>query len=160
MSANVPISYSISWKGILIIITIWIIFMFVFGWMFPPDGIFIGMVVFGILSFILRNTITKSHIRGMRAIRKNDFETAIEHFNQSHLFFSKHCWVDKYRSITILSYSKMCYTEIALCNLAFCYSQTGSPQKAKNLYQRILEEYPDNGIAYYSLNAIKAFSSE
>lgn len=96
----------------------------------------------------------------MKAIKQKDFKTASEYFSQSADFFTKNKWLDKYRAVTLLSASKMCYREMALCNIAFCYAQTMQPEKAKALYEQILEEYPDNGIAYYSLSSINTFSNK
>ncbi|MNT83366.1 Tetratricopeptide repeat protein [compost metagenome] len=96
----------------------------------------------------------------MKALKQNDFETAIAHFKKSVDYFTRNKWVDKYRVITVLSSSKMCYREMGLCNIAFCYSQTMQAEKAKALYEEILEEYPDNGIAYYALNSINTFSNK
>lgn len=87
------------------------------------------------------------------------FETAIVHFKESVDYFTRNSWVDQYRVITILSSSKMSYREMALCNIAFCYAQTGQAEKAKALYEEILEEYPD-GIAHYALNSINTFSNQ
>ncbi|MGJ1410159.1 hypothetical protein ACR78Z_10820 [Sphingobacterium thalpophilum] len=33
-------------------------------------------------------------------------------------------------------------------------------EKAKALYEQILQEFPDNVIAYYSLNSINTFSNK
>ncbi|WP_131555270.1 tetratricopeptide repeat protein [Sphingobacterium deserti] len=94
----------------------------------------------------------------MRSVHKKEFNAAIAHFRESDSFFSRYSWVDKYRALTILSLSNLSYREMALCNIAFCYSHTNEPKKAKELYEKILLEYPNNGIAYYSLNAINTFS--
>ncbi len=96
----------------------------------------------------------------MKAVKQNDFNGAIEYFKQSVDFFTKKEWLDKYRAVTMFSASKMSYREMALCNIAFCYAQTGRAEKAKALYEEILQEYPDNGIAYYSLNTINTFSNQ
>lgn len=160
MSANVPIVRQVSWSAVLIIILIWIIFLVVFGFFIPKHGIFIGAVLFALLSIVLQQTIPISHKKGMKAIKQKDFKTATEHFKQSVDFFTKYKWLDKYRAITLLSASKMCYREMALCNIAFCYSQTMEAEKAKALYEQILKEYPDNGLAYYGLNSINTFSNK
>ncbi|WP_454881380.1 tetratricopeptide repeat protein [Sphingobacterium detergens] len=160
MSANVPIVRQVSWSAVLIIILIWIIFLAIFGFFIPKHGIFIGAVLFALLSIVLQQTIPTRHKKGMKAIKQKDFKTATEHFKQSVDFFTKNKWIDKYRAVILLSASKMCYREMALCNIAFCYSQTMEAEKAKALYEQILKEYPDNGIAYYGLNSINTFSNK
>ncbi len=160
MSANVPIVRTASWLAVIVIILVWIIFMAIFTFLFQIDGIYIGSILFFILMVLLQRLIPTSLIKGMKAIKKNDFKTALEFFNKSVDFFTQYDWVDKYRAITLLSAAKMSYREMSLCNMAFCYSQTNEGEKAKDLYEQILKEYPDNGIAYYSLNSINTFSNK
>jgi len=160
MSANVPIVRQVSQSAILIIILVWAVFIAFFTILFQKHGIFIGVVLFSALFILLQQLIPLSHNKGMKAIKQKDFKTAIEHFELSLIFFTKNAWVDKYRAVTMLSASKMCYREMALCNIAFCYSQTGQAEKAKALYEEILKEYPDNGIAYYALKSINTFSNQ
>ena len=160
MSAKVPLVRPISWLAFLIIIIVWISFMAIFAFLFQFNGIYIGSIIFFVLSISLQQIIPASHNKGMKAIKKNDFKTALEHFNNSVDFFTRYNWVDKYRAITLLSTAKMSYREMALCNMAFCYSQKNEAEKAKDLYEQILKEYPDNGVAFYSLNSINTFSNK
>lgn len=160
MSANVPVVRPISWPAVLILTLLSIIFISVFALIFDSDGIMIGAIVFAALSIVLQAVIARSHKKGMRAIKRNDFEAGIGYFQDSADFFTRNSWIDKYRAITMLSASKMSYREMALCNIAFCYSQTMQAEKAKALYEQILQEFPDNGIAYYSLNSINTFSNK
>lgn len=160
MSANVPIVRTASWLSVIVIIFVWIIFMAIFTFLFQIDGIYIGSILFFILMVSLQRLIPTSLLKGMKAIKKNDFKTALEFFNKSVDFFTQYDWVDKYRAITLLSAAKMSYREMSLCNMAFCYSQTNEAEKTKDLYEQILKEYPDNGIAYYSLNSINTFSNK
>lgn len=160
MSANVPVFRPVSWLAFLIIILIWIIFMAIFAFLFQFEGIYIGSIIFFILSVSLQQIIPASHNKGAKAIKKKDFKTALEYFSESVDFFTRYDWVDKYRAITLLTTAKMSYREMALCNMAFCYSQTNEAEKAKNLYEQILKEYPNNGVAFYSLNSIKTFSNK
>lgn len=160
MSANVPIVRTASWLAVIVIILVWIIFMAIFTFFFQIDGIYICSILFFILMVSLQRLIPTSLIKGMKAIKKNDFKTALEFFNQSVDFFTQYDWVDKYSAITLLSAAKMSYREMSLCNMAFCYSQINEGEKAKDLYEQILKEYPDNGIAYYSLNSINTFSNK
>jgi len=160
MSANVPIVRPISWPAVFIIILVWAIFIVVFAFLIEKHGIFIGAVLFALLSVLLQRLIPASHNKGMKALKQNNFESAIAYFKESVDYFTRNKWVDKYRALTMLSASKMSYREMGLCNIAFCYSQTGQAEKAKALYKEILEEYPDNGIAYYALNSINTFSNK
>ena len=160
MSANVPIVRQVSWPAIIIIILVWGLFIATAVFFFQKHGYFIGVVLFMLITILLQQAIPKSHNKGMKAIKQKDFKTALAYFKQSADYFTRYTWVDKYRALTLLSASKMCYREMALCNIAFCYVQTMEAEKAKALYEQILKEYPDNGIAYYSLNSINTFSDK
>ncbi len=160
MSAKVPVVHSISWFAVVIIVLIWVSFMAGFALLFSSNGIFIGMVVFSLLGIVLQLAIPQSHRKGMKAVKKRDFTAARKHFEDSAAFFTRYKWIDTYRVLTLFSISKMYYHEIALCNIAFCYAQTDEPQKAKALYEQILEQYPENGIAYYGLKSIQTFSTK
>ena len=50
----------------------------------------------------------------------------------------------------------MSYKEMGLCNIAICYSQTGDVLKAKEYYEQIINEFPNNGIALVGLRFINA----
>jgi hypothetical protein len=52
------------------------------------------------------------------------------------------------------------YREIALVDIAVCYSQTGEGEKSKQAYQRILAEFPDKMVAQVALKAIEAFEQK
>jgi tetratricopeptide (TPR) repeat protein len=79
---------------------------------------------------------------------------ALPLFEKSVAYFSKNRWIDKYRFITLLSSSGLTYREMGLCNIAFCYSQTGNGLKAKEVYTQTLQEYPENGLANAGLNML------
>lgn len=86
-----------------------------------------------IVSFTLRLSLTHNHRKGMILIRDDKYELGIDEFQKSYSFFSKYAWIDRYRFITMLSSSKISYSEMALVNIAFCYSQIGDGRKNKRL---------------------------
>ncbi|UPT66229.1 MAG: hypothetical protein M0D57_17375 [Sphingobacteriales bacterium JAD_PAG50586_3] len=92
----------------------------------------------------------------MKLVKQKDYKDAISYFVKSYDFFNYYSWVDKYRYITLLSSSLMCYREMALNNIAFCYGQIGEGQLAEEYYLRTLSEYPDNEMAKAALNLINA----
>jgi tetratricopeptide (TPR) repeat protein len=112
------------------------------------------------LSYGLRNLITRSHQKGINLVKQGNFIDAIPYFERSVKYFSENDWVDKYRFLTMLSSSKMSYREMGLCNIAFCFSQTGEGQKAKELYQFTLNEYPENVLAQTALNLFNSVEKE
>ncbi|UIR57320.1 tetratricopeptide repeat protein [Sphingobacterium sp. SRCM116780] len=138
------------------------LFLIMIGYVlkFGFNSIHYSVIIYLLLLIVLKTAVPLSHKKGMSLIKKGEFRKAIEKFENSVTFFTKNAWVDKFRYITILSSSKMCYREMALCNIAFCYTQTNEPTKARYYYEMVLREYPNNGLAIAALNAIKTFSKE
>jgi tetratricopeptide (TPR) repeat protein len=89
-------------------------------------------------------------------IKEGKFEEAIACFEKSYHFFSRNSWIDKYRYVTLFSASKMSYKEMALCNIAFCYSQVNEGLKAIEYYERTLQEFPENGLAKTGLKMLNS----
>lgn len=89
-----------------------------------------GALTYLTISFTLRYFIPIDHRVGMRLVHKKEFRNAISYFKRSYAFFNKNLWIDKYRFVTLLSSSNMCYNEMALNNIAFCYSQVSEGDKA------------------------------
>jgi tetratricopeptide (TPR) repeat protein len=156
MASNVPAVRQVAWISLV------------------PQLLFIGLLVFGyyllgtqnyilngaltnlVISFGLQYLVPYHHRKGMKLVKQKHFQESIPYFQKSYDFFTKHSWVDKYRFITLLSSSKMCYREMALNNIAFCYGQTGDGDKAIEYYHRTLTEYPDNELARAGLNLLNA----
>ena len=56
----------------------------------------------------------------------------------------------------MMSASAISYREMALCNIAFCYSQLGDGQKAESYYRRALDEFPNSALAVAALRMIES----
>ncbi|MCH7726751.1 MAG: tetratricopeptide repeat protein [Planctomycetes bacterium] len=121
-----------------------------------PFGVFCGAAVYLIYSFGSRKLIPRAHRRGMRLSQTQQFEDALRAHEESYEFFTRHSWLDLYRSITMMSPSAMSYREMALINIAFAYSQIGNGKKAKEYYQRAHEQFPDSGMASAALKMIES----
>ena len=52
----------------------------------------------------------------------------------------------------------MTYNVMGHCNIAFCYSQTYNGQKAKEYYELILKEFPNNGMAIIGQRIINSMT--
>ena len=65
-------------------------------------------------------------------------------------------WIDRFRSIVLMSPSAVSYREMALCNVAFCYTQIGNGERAKEVYRRTLAEFPESGMAAASLRMLES----
>ena len=156
MASNVPIIRQIAWISMIphiLIIGLLIYIYALFGFTYPSIW---GALTMLFVSFSLKALIVKQHLQGIDLVKQKKFAEAIPYFERSLAYFSKNAWVDKYRFLTLLSSSKMGYREMGLCNIAFCYSQIGDGAKAKTVYQQVLNEYPDNGLANGALNMLNS----
>lgn len=154
MASKVPTVKQIAWISVIPQILLIGIFIYVFYLLNVRDPFVFGALTYLILSFGLKNLLTKDHRQGINLVKQQKFADAIHYFEKSVNFFSKNAWVDKYRSLTLLSPSKMSYREMDLCNIAFCHSQTGDGLKAKEIYRQTLGDYPENGMARAGLNML------
>jgi hypothetical protein len=69
-------------------------------------------------------------------------------------YFTEKAWIDKFRFVLMITTSSRSYREICLCNFAWCLLQTGKVRESKELYERILVQYPENQVAKTQLNTI------
>jgi hypothetical protein len=92
-------------------------------------------------------------------MRGRKWEAAIPHFESSYAFFSAHQWIDRFRSVILMSPSAASYREMALVNVAFCYSQLGHGTEAKSVYERALREFPGSPVASSALKLIESAES-
>jgi tetratricopeptide (TPR) repeat protein len=128
------------------------------GWLATrsPAGAFGGAAAYLIYSYGSRSLALGAHRRGLCLIRAARFEEAIRAYQESYDFFSRHAWLDRYRSVALMSPSAMSFREIALVNIAFAYSQIGNGEKAKEFYQRALDEFPTSAMASAALTLIES----
>lgn len=159
MNSKIPTAKQTAWISLiphtLVLLTIWWIW-----WQISPDGAIIyGTITYLLISNILRRIIARHQRRAMKYVQLQNFETAIPLFQKSYEFFKRNEWVDKYRYLTLLTSSGISYREIALNNIAFCYGQMGNGQKAREYYERTLEEFPNSGLATTGLNMLNALTN-
>ncbi len=114
-----------------------------------------GIIAYLILSIGLRSLITRHHRRGMSLIKRGQYAEAIPLFQQSNGFFLQYNWLDRWRYMLLLSSSRTSYREMALVNMAFCYTQIGEGKQAKALYEQALTEFPQSAIAQTALKMIE-----
>lgn len=160
MASNVPTIRQLSWLSVIPQVIVIGLFIYLYHLAGFEEPFIFGALTYSLLAFALRNLIAKNHRQGMKLVKQQKFADALPHFEKSVNYFSKNNWVDKYRYLTLLSSSKMTYKEMGLCNIAFCYSQTGNGQKAKEYYEQALKEFPGNGLAIAGLNMLKSASNQ
>ena len=120
------------------------------------QSLMIGAGIFLAYSYGSKALLTQSHRQGLLLTKQGHFLDAIRAHKQSYAFFSKHLWLDRYRSLTLLTPALMSYREMALINVAYCYVQLHEEQQAKSCYERLLAEFPNNEYAAYVLKVIAA----
>lgn len=122
----------------------------------PPLVPIMAYLAYSIGSRIL---IPRHHRRGMRALKRGDFDTAISQMDASYAFFQRHAWIDRFRWLTMLSPSAMSYREMALLNIAFFQTQLGRRDEAKAAYQRVVAEFPDSLVGKRTMTMIETFET-
>jgi len=95
---------------------------------------------------------------GIKLIREAKFQEAIPVVQQTIDYYSKKPWIDKYRFWLLISSAKRTITESSTCNLAYCYLQIGQVKRAKEIYEDVLRQYPENVNAKSMLNTINLVS--
>ncbi len=160
MSRGVPTFRPISWiatipqflAGAAAILAVWAVTGSV------QKGILYGAAIYLAYSFGSRLLLAGSHRRGMQLTHQHRFEDAIKEYESSYDFFSRHRWLDDYRSILMMTPAAMCYREMALVNIAFAYSQLGDGAQSIAYYRRVLEEFPRNQMAPAALKMLESVS--
>ena len=158
MASNVPLVRQTAW--ISLFPQLLFCGLLISGYYFAGQQEFFlfGTLTYLAVSISLRYLVPRSHRQGIDLVKQKNFEAAIPLFERSYNFFSKNQWIDRHRYLTLLSSSKMCYREMALVNIAFCYGQIGNADKSIEYYNRILTEFPSNGIAIAALNFLNGIS--
>ena len=119
-------------------------------------NLIVGWAFVLLYRLIIRHTVTKDHARGIKLVKRQRFEEAVEAFHDSLTFFKQHPSLDKWRSIIFLSPGKYGYREMAYANLGFVYGQLGDGEKAMEYYNKCLELNPKSGLAKSALNLINS----
>ncbi|WP_336517163.1 tetratricopeptide repeat protein [Pollutibacter soli] len=156
MATRLPVSGQISWPALIFNIVLMFFLSYISKRLGFSDPALTGIGTYIVVLFLLRVIITRDHRHGMMLVKRGKFAEAIPFFGKSYSLFSKHLWIDKYRFITLLSFSNMTYREMALNNIAFCYGQLGNGAKSVEYYEKTLAMFPENMLAKTALNLINA----
>lgn len=157
MASKVPVVKQVNWIALLPQFMVIGIIYTIYGSFEIKEPFLFGVITYFVLAMLLRNLIAKEHRQAIKMVKLHQYEIAIHLFEESVDYFSRNSWVDKYRSITLLTVSRMGYKEMGLCNIAFCYSQIGEGQTAKEYYELTLSEFPENGLAQAGLKMLTSF---
>jgi tetratricopeptide (TPR) repeat protein len=158
MASNVPVVKQVAWIAVLPQTFV----LLLIGWICYLCGannpVYPAAATYFLLGYILRATVARNQRKGMEFVKRKNYAAAIPEFEASYKFFSENEWLDKYRYITLLNASAISYREMALCNIAFCYTQIGEGKIAATYYQQVLTLYPENGLALAGLNVLQSAS--
>lgn len=116
----------------------------------------VGAAAYLVVTFTLRRLIPRDHRAGVALYRREMFADALPHFQRSYEFFARHRWVDHWRFLTLLSSSRISYREMALLNVAYCYSQIGDGERSRAYYQQALQEFPGSRMTESALRMLEA----
>lgn len=122
------------------------------SWQFP---IVLGCGLYLLYSYSSRLILTRPHREGIRLFNQRKYKEAIPWFEESYRFFSTHDWIDRYRSLTLMTPAAMSFREMALINLAACYFLLGNSAKARGYYQQAQSEFPDSQMAKAALRQLE-----
>ncbi len=159
--SKIPVVRQISWVAtipqfiVLIALVVWIVKS-----CNSSNAAILVLGLYVAYSLLSRRLIASDQRRGIRLVKRKEFEKAISCFERSYDFFTRHPNLDRYRSIIMFSASLASYREMALVNIAFCYSQIGNGEKTKQYYRKALEIFPDSGIAQTGMNIVSAFEKK
>ncbi len=120
----------------------------------PSYGFIYGPAVYLLYSFVSRFLLTREHRAGVALAKEQKFEEAIPRFQKSLDFLDRYPWIDRFRSIILMSPSAFSYREMALANIGFAYSQIGRGAEAREYYEKCLERFPNSSLATAALRML------
>src|SRR5258708_17608314 len=122
-------------------------------------ALFDAAITYLIICRMSRAVVLPEHYAGMSAYRAGHFAEAINHFEASYAFFSRHPRMDSWRSLLFGVAGHNRFRVVALCNMAFCYSQLGEGSRAMTLYEQALAASPNCTLARAGLNMLRSTST-
>ena len=160
MSAKPPMFRPVAWLGVLFQFALVALFAFIIARLFSvreaAAAFFFAALTHAVLYRVMRAVFTAEHRRGISLIRAKKFSEAAPHFEASYQALVRRPWIDRFRWLLLGSGGAISYREMALCNAAFCYSQSGDGTRATALYEQTLKEFPESSMATAALNMIRS----
>jgi tetratricopeptide (TPR) repeat protein len=155
MTSSVPIVRQIAWLSVVPQLGILLVLIAIARLLGVRDAVLAGAIAYVVASIMLRFGVARHHRRGVSLFKKERFSEAVPHFFRSYDFFVKYSWLDRWRSVTLLSSSRISYTEMALLNAAFCLAQSGERDRSIQEYKRVLDQFPGSKMAEAALRLLE-----
>jgi tetratricopeptide (TPR) repeat protein len=159
MASGIPIVRQLSWLTVLPQVVALFGAMAVAFLLNASNPALYGAAAYLAYSIGSRIVITRSHRAGVRLTKQQRFAEAIPKFQQSLAFFESQPWIDRFRSIVLMSPSAASYREMALANIAFCYGQLGDGEQSRAYYRDCLDRFPESGLATAALRMLDSVST-
>lgn len=105
MASQVPIIRQTNWYAVVPQLLALFVAVFIGHSFDSENGLVWGALAFLAYSQVSRRTITRAHRAGIRLTKQGAYEAAIPHFQESYAFFNRHPWLDRFRSVVMLSAS-------------------------------------------------------
>ncbi len=118
------------------------------------SDLFISYVVIASILLFSRSYFRRYHSKGIMAVKSQNYQDAIDNFKLSYDYLKRQSWIEKLDFITLLNTSKYKYSEMALMNIAFSYTQLGDKLGAVAWYEKVIKDFPDNGTAVAALRML------
>ncbi len=151
MSTQTPIVQQISWLAVIPQFAALATAVIIATRLSPANGGLYGAGAYLIYSIASRQLITRDHRAGIALAKEQRFEEAIPRFQKSFEFLDRNPWIDRFRSIVLMSPSAASFREMALANIGFAYSQIGRGDEARYYYEKCLQRFPNSGLATAAL---------
>lgn len=120
----------------------------------PTDAILVGAFPSFCWSLVARPLLTRHHRAGIRALRGGRFLEAVEAFERSLDFFTRHPALDRYRFLILMSAAASSYRELAMCNIGYAHARAGDLAAARGWCERALADYPGSAVARSVLESL------
>lgn len=101
-------------------------------------GLFTGVLAFSVVLLLQQYTHRRSFRRGIRHLKKNEYDAAIGCFQKSLKHFEQYPVLDRYRHLLLISASEISCKEMALKNIIACYFFLKNKEKATFYYDSLI----------------------
>lgn len=152
--------YILHWRGMLIalVLTMTLCFLgtLLLGW---PVGLFVGAVVMVVYSKGIRRVIVPDYFQGIKHIKRNEHDAAIERFQRCLGFLSRHPWIDRWRNVVLLWPSPYSLTSSCFHCMGASHLRANRVDLAKENFKQALALQPNHFLSAAYLENIESIEA-